>query len=92
MLTITEAAAQTIAELADASPLEVAGLRLTQREDSRALTMGLVEAAAPDDQVIVPKGATAVVFLDPVVLPRLEDAVLDVKSGPGSAAFFLRED
>lgn len=92
MLTITDKAAQVIDELAQASPLDVAGLRVTQRDDCAALTMGLVEEPADEDAVVTARGATAVVFLDPVVLPRLEGAVLDAKTEPGAAAFFLRED
>jgi Fe-S cluster assembly iron-binding protein IscA len=90
VLSITKAAARVIDELADASPADVAGLRVTQREDSAALTMGLVEEPHEHDAVVGQPGTTAVVFLDPVVLPRLDDAVLDVKTEPGSSAFFLR--
>lgn len=92
MLTITDAAARVIDELAASSPLDGPGLRLTQREDSAALTMGLEEAPHTDDEVVAAPGSHAVVFLDPLVLPRVDHAVLDVKTEPGAHAFFLRED
>lgn len=90
VLTLTAAAARVIDELAEACPEDVAGLRLTHREDSRALTMGLVEGPTEDDAVV--RSGGTVVFLDPDVVPRVAGAVLDVKTEPGSSAFFLRED
>ena len=87
MLTVTPAAARKIEDLT--APDEVMGLRVTRREDSPALTMGLVRE--PDDaDTVVPAGRRGMAFLDPMVLPRRDDAVLDVKDEPGAAAFFLR--
>ena len=91
MLTITARAASVIDDLADASPLPVAGLRLTHREDSRALEMDLVEEPQQDDEVIAFPRSSTLVFLDPTVLGRLSGSVLDVKTEPGASAFFLRE-
>jgi Fe-S cluster assembly iron-binding protein IscA len=92
VLTITPAAAQVIDKLADASPLEITGLRMTHAGGSGALSMGLVEEPESDDAIIGAAGTRALVFLDPCVLPRLEGVVLDVKTEPGAAAFFLRDD
>jgi Fe-S cluster assembly iron-binding protein IscA len=89
VLTLTDAAAKVLDDLAAASPLDRPGLRVTQREDSRALTMGLAAGPEADDEVIVVQGAP--VFLDPLVVGRLDEAVLDVKTEPGAAAFFLRD-
>jgi Fe-S cluster assembly iron-binding protein IscA len=87
VLTITPAAAHVIDRLtADA---DAVGLRVT-RADSGALSMGLAEGPEDDDTVVTTQSSDVVVFVDPVAAPRLEDAVLDAKSEPGAAAFFLR--
>jgi Fe-S cluster assembly iron-binding protein IscA len=92
LLSITPAAARVIDELADAAPFAVAGLRMTHREGSDALSMGLVGEPEEGDAVIGAAGATALLFLDRSVLDRLDGVVLDVRTEPGSSAFFLRED
>ena len=92
MLTLTEAAKQMIDRLVAESGPPRAGLRVTHRDDVAALTMGLADGPAQDDQVLEVTAPHAPVYLDPEVLARVDHAVLDLKAEPGSAAFFLRED
>ena len=87
VLTITPAAAQVIDRLT--SETDAVGLRVT-RTDLGALFLDLADGPEDDDTVVTTLTSDVVVFVDPVAVPRLEDAVLDAKSEPGAAAFFLR--
>lgn len=93
MLSVTDAAAAMIDQLVDeAGAAAAAGLRLTHEQGSHALLMGLTDHPERDDEVLAVPGAHAPVYLDPEVVARVGNAVLDVKREPGAAAFFLRED
>ena len=85
MLTITPRALRAIDDLTHAQ--HAAGIRVTR---SRCGSLALDVAAEPghDDTVVWSRGT--VVFVDRQAAADVDHAVLDLRSTPGSRAFYLR--
>lgn len=81
MLTVTEAAAQTINSLVTENQMpEGSGLRISRQGDStRSEGLGLSIAAAPTEEESVVESNGARVFLAPNMIKILEDQEIDVE-------------
>lgn len=94
MLTVSPTAAEAIALLVENSDVPPsAGIRIAAgqpTEQGTPLSLSLVEAPQPDDEVIA--GGEASVFLEPEVAPYLDEAVLDAQVSDGEIAFALRDN
>lgn len=94
MLTLSPTAAEAIALLVENSDVPPsAGIRIAAGEPTgqgTPLSLSLVEAPQPDDEVIAEGEAS--VFLEPQVAPYLEEAVLDAQVSDGEVAFALRDN
>lgn len=91
MLRLTDQAASMITELIDDADLpDSAGLRIHQRDDHTSLAMDLADEPAPDDVVVLVHDAA--VFLAPLAAARVDEQVLDARSGETGSAFYLRDD
>lgn len=86
MLTLTQNAAQMIADLTHQAELPAGGLRIALN-DGPGLTMALVPEPALDDEVL--HQHDVVVFLDPVAAGRLAGETLDGRTNEAGAAFFV---
>jgi len=95
MLTVSPTAADAIRQLTESGDApESAGIRIAaggSAEDGSTLSLALVNAPEPDDEVVAPDGATQV-YLEPQVVPFLESAVLEAQVSDAGVAFSLRED
>lgn len=91
MLTVSPTASEAIALLVENSDVpESGGIRIAAGEPTAQgtpLSLSLVEAPQPDDEVIT--GGDASVFLEPEVAPYLEQTVLDAQVNEGEIAFAL---
>jgi Fe-S cluster assembly iron-binding protein IscA len=83
MLTLTPDAAQTIERLLEGPEVpDAGGLRIAAAEsmngdgEARALQVALAAEPAPKDVVVEEAGAR--VFIEPTVVPFLDDKLLDV--------------
>lgn len=85
MLSITPNALRAIDDLTHQQ--HAAGLRLTRR-DSGSLAIDVAQAPEHDDTVVWSRGT--VVYVDRQAAAVVDHAVLDLRSTPGSRAFFLR--
>jgi Fe-S cluster assembly iron-binding protein IscA len=85
MLTITPRAWRAIDDLTHDQ--HVAGLRLT-RSDCGSLAIDVAEKPGHDDTVVWSRGT--VVYVDRQAAAGVDRAVLDLRTAPGSRAFFLR--
>lgn len=93
MLTLTDAAADVINDLASQPDLpETAGLRIwpgPEDPQGPALSAGLTPGPGPQDKVI--ESHHARVYLEPAVAERLADKVLDADTtDEGEIAFHVR--
>lgn len=85
MLTITPRALRAIDDLTASQ--RAAGLRVT-RSGCGSLALDVADAPGHDDTVVWSRGT--VVYVDPQVAAEVDQAVLDLRSTPGTRAFFLR--
>lgn len=94
MLTVSPTAADAIRQLTESGDApESAGIRIAAGgpdENGSTLSLALVDAPEPDDEVISPDGSTQV-YLEPQVAQFLEDAVLEAQVSDAGVAFSLRE-
>lgn len=94
MLTLSPTASEAITLLVEHSDVsDSAGLRIAAgepTEEGTPLSLSLVDEPEPDDQVVADGEAT--VFLEPQVVPFLDDAVLDAQVNDGEIAFALRDN
>jgi iron-sulfur cluster assembly protein len=94
MLTVSPTAADAIRQLTESGDAPAsAGVRIAAggpAEDGSTLSLALVNAPEPDDEVVAPDGATQV-YLEPQIVPFLEDAVLEAQVSEAGVAFSLRE-
>ena len=96
MLEITSSAAEAIRGLTSAIP-HAAGIRLAARPGPSMNGSGPTHgfeaqpAAAPDESDAVLRGDEADVFIDPALVPHLDDKVLDAELDGPSTTFVLRE-
>lgn len=94
MLTVSPTAADAIRQLTESGDApDSAGIRIAAggpTEDGSTLSLALVNAPEPDDEVVSPDGATQV-YLEPQVVPFLEGAVLEAQTSDAGVAFSLRE-
>lgn len=87
MLTLTENASTLIKNLADQTTVaDDAGLRISAEGDSKNLSVDLIPAPEPTDQVIESAGAR--VFLEENAAGLLDDKVLDAQLDEGGAVRF----
>ncbi len=87
MLTLTENASTLIKNLADQTTVaEDAGLRISAEGDNKNLSVDLIPAPEPTDQVIETAGAR--VFLEESAAVMLDDKVLDAQLDEGGAVRF----
>jgi Fe-S cluster assembly iron-binding protein IscA len=87
MLTLAPSAVEAVdALLHDPQVPDDAGLRISATDDAQ-LTVGIVTAPAPGDQVIEDQGAR--VFVDPGAAPLVDDAELEAHSQGNQIAFAL---
>ena len=85
MLSITPSALRAIDDLTRRQP--AAGLRVT-RSPYGSLSLDVTDKPGHDDTVVWSRGT--VVYVDPQAAAVLDHAVLDLRTAPGSRAFFLR--
>ena len=85
MLTITPRAWRAIDDLTHEK--RAAGIRVT-RSDLGSLAIDVAAGPEHDDTVVWSRGP--VVYVDPQVAAAVDHATLDLRSTPGSRAFFLR--
>ena len=87
MLTLTENASTLIKNLADQTTVaDDAGLRISAEGDNKNLSVDLIPAPEPTDQVIETAGAR--VFLEESAAVMLDDKVLDAQLDEGGAVRF----
>jgi Fe-S cluster assembly iron-binding protein IscA len=87
MLTLTENASALIKNLADQTAVaDDAGLRISAQEDSTGLSVDLIPAPEPADQVIESGGAR--VFLEENAAAMLDDKILDAEVDEAGAVRF----
>src|SRR4051812_28366333 len=93
MLTITDSAAEAVRRISAGSGLEPEpGLRISVGEptaDGTPLEIGLAGAAESTDQTVDEDGAR--VYVDEVVVPALDDKVLDAAIEGDHIHFALRD-
>ncbi|MDX6216712.1 MAG: Iron-sulfur cluster biosynthesis [Frankiales bacterium] len=85
MLTITPRAWRAIDDLTHQQ--EAAGMRV-RRTDCGSLSLDVATGPESDDTVVWSRGT--VVYVDRQAAAGVDHAVLDLRSAPGSRAFFLR--
>ena len=85
MLSITPSALRAIDDLTHEK--HAAGLRVTRR-DCGSLAIDVAQAPEHDDTVVWSRGT--VVYVDRQAAADVDHAVLDLRTAPGSRAFFLR--
>jgi Fe-S cluster assembly iron-binding protein IscA len=85
VLTITPRAWRALDDLTHQQ--QGAGVRLA-RTGTGALSLDVTAAPEQDDTVVWSRGT--VVYVDRRAAPAVDRAVLDLKTAPGSRAFFLR--
>ena len=85
MLTITPRAWRAIDDLTQRQ--HAAGVRLA-RTDLGSLALDVAAGPESDDTVVWSRGT--VVYVDRQAVPDVDRATLDLRSSPGSQAFFLR--
>lgn len=85
MLAITPSALRAIDDLTHEK--QAAGLRVTRR-DSGSLAIDVAHAPEHDDTVVWSRGT--VLYVDRQAAAHVDHAVLDLRTAPGSRAFFLR--
>jgi PAS domain S-box-containing protein len=94
VLTLSPTASEAIALLVEHSDVsDCAGLRIAAGEPTEQgtpLALSLVDEPEPDDEVVADGDAT--VFLEPRVVPYLDDAVLEAQVNDGEIAFALRDN
>lgn len=87
MLTLTEKASTLIKNLADQTTVaDNAGLRISAESKGKSLSVDLIPAPEPTDQVIESDGAR--VFLEESAAVMLDDKVLDAEVDEGGAVRF----
>lgn len=87
MLTLTEKASTLIKNLADQTTVaDDAGLRISAESNGKNLSVDLIPAPEPTDQVIESDGAR--VFLEESAAVMLDDKVLDAEVDEGGAVRF----
>ncbi len=84
---LTATAAEMIQTLTAEADLPGGGLRIAQEHEHPGLTMEVVPAPRPHDDVTRQRGVR--LFLDPVAVDRLNGQVLDGRTNAAGAAFFL---
>ena len=91
MLTLTENASALIKNLADqTTQAEDAGLRISAEEEGSDLSVDLLPAPEPTDQVIESAGAR--VFLEKSAAGLLDDKILDAQvDDSGAIRFAIRQ-
>jgi Fe-S cluster assembly iron-binding protein IscA len=87
VLTLTQDAADMIADLTHRADLPEGGLRIAHRGEQLGLTMEV--APAPDQEDIVLLQHDVAVFLDPEAADRLAGDTLDARRTATGSAFFL---
>src|SRR5262245_28555608 len=93
MLTMTESAAEAVRRIADGSGLQPEpGLRISAgptTEQGTALEIGLAPEAGPSDRTVEEGGAR--IYLEEIVVPALDDKVLDADVEGDQVRFALRD-
>jgi Fe-S cluster assembly iron-binding protein IscA len=87
MLSVTQNAADMIAQLTDRAELPEGGLRIADEGPEPGLRMSVVPRPAADDVVVRQRQVT--IYLDPVAAHRLEQDTLDARTNESGASFFL---
>ena len=87
MLSVTQSAAEMIADLTDRENLPEGGLRIADEGPEPGLRMSVAPRPAADDVIVLQHHVA--VFLDPVAADRLTSETLDARSTEAGAAFFL---
>lgn len=87
MLSLTQSAAEMIAELTEQAHLPQGGLRIAHEGSQPGLRMSVAPRPAADDLVVLQHHVA--VYLDPAAADRLAGETLDVRRNEAGAAFFL---